>query len=95
MTEQEKENITKSSRFAILTKSFYAPEAVLEYKAKMEAKAALSGDGDQSQNRVQSAMSSVKEGASKEEKVDVKSADEQEEKKGPEYTPLVPEMWQE
>lgn len=96
MNEQEREVITKSSRFNILTKSFYAPEAVLEYKAKLEAKAALSGDGGDSQNRVQSAMSSVKEGASKEAPADVKSAEDPEDaKKGPDYTPLVPEMWQE
>lgn len=96
MNDAEKDITTKLSRFSILTKGFYAPEAVLEYKAKLEQKTALSGGEDGSQ-RVQSAMSSVKEGQDKEEKPsDVKSADnEEDQKKGPDYTPLVPEMWQE
>ena len=79
-----------------LTKSLFAPEALLEHQARMEAAAAAETElKDGGRAGAASQMSSVKEDGvkSKEDpRSEVLSGDG--EPKGPPYTPCVPEMWQ-
>ena len=105
MTDAEKDTLIAEFRFKQLTKAFYAPEAALEYAAKMEAVGMIGSTEDDKDaaeaNRAGagSQLSSVKDGqgtASKDDRrsQEVMSGDGEAVRQGPPYDPLRPELWQ-
>ena len=86
LTESEKETVAKKTRFEIMTKGFWAPEAAEEHRKLVAAEEQARVQSSEADQRAQSAMSSQKES-----QIDKKS----QENESPPYTPLVPEMWKE
>jgi len=82
LTEEEKDKITKKTRYDSITATFYAPELAALHKAKLAKEAADKAND----NRASSALSSVKS-----EKKSLAGSAEGE--KVPDYVPLEPEMW--
>jgi len=87
LTELEKEVITRKARFSQLGRAFHAPKEREVYLGKQEA-----AKGAAQENRVSSAMSSVKGSANNDKKsIDAEAAEGQQQI--PPYDPLVPEQW--
>lgn len=93
LTDSDKERITKKTRFDVLTKGFYAPEAYAQYKAGLELEGnhvTATAPDIKGHKRNQSGMSSVKS----HKDGDKKSVGSVEgEANVPPYTPLVPQQW--
>jgi hypothetical protein len=86
LTENEKEEITRKSKFKSICRAFHAPEEAAIYLGQLDADHRGASGQDQ---RVSSAMSSVKSGQDK--KSD--NGDGVDPKDIPPFTPLIPEQW--
>jgi len=87
LSEAQKEEITRKSKFKSLCRAFHAPEEAAIHLAQLDAEHRGSSAQDQ---RVSSAMSSVKSGTMDKRSIDNDAADAA---NIPPFSPLIPEQW--
>lgn len=95
MDDDERELVSKKTRYEAYKRMFWAPEALVEYQAKLERAGNVSVNAPSAQDqRVASAISSIAGTSAKKSQLSNKN-DESVELNIPKWAALVPECWKE